>query len=189
MNNASFDEADALVTRMLDQYNRLDYDLLLKRARIRQCQMKYEDAILDANLAHNILPQRVEAYHVLSEFLIALNDHQQALKLLEILNKMEDNPSVTSQYEMIKQNLSQKKPVVQSKQQTKMQKQISSVMGDYYKVIEKSQDGVIRAHIEKERNKRAKQVAESLAKGVGLPVNLFKKKKREIREKNNTLLQ
>ena len=62
-------------------------------------------------------------------------------------------------------------------------------MGDYYKVIEKSQDGVIRAHIEKERNKRAKQVAESLAKGVGLPVNLFKKKKREIREKNNTLLQ
>lgn len=38
--------------------------------------MKYEDAILDANLAHNILPQRVEAYHVLSDFLIALNDHQ-----------------------------------------------------------------------------------------------------------------
>ena len=107
MNNTEFDEADKLVTRMLDQYNRLDYDLLLKRARIRQCQMKYEDAILDANLAHNILPQRVEAYHVLSDFLIALNDHQQALKLLEILKKIEgdSNPQVQSQYEMIKQNI------------------------------------------------------------------------------------
>lgn len=51
MNQKNFEEADTLVTRMLDQYNRLDYDLLLKRARIRQCQMKYEDAILDANLA------------------------------------------------------------------------------------------------------------------------------------------
>ena len=51
MNQKNFEEADTLVSRMLDQYNRLDYDLLLKRARIRQCQMKYEDAILDANLA------------------------------------------------------------------------------------------------------------------------------------------
>lgn len=38
--------------------------------------MKYEEAILDANLAHNIMPQKVEAYHVLSDFLIAMNDHQ-----------------------------------------------------------------------------------------------------------------
>jgi len=38
--------------------------------------MKYEDAILDANLAHNIMPHKVEAYHVLSDFLIAMNDHQ-----------------------------------------------------------------------------------------------------------------
>ena len=52
----NFEEADKLVTRMLENYNRLDYDLLLKRARIRQCQMKYENAILDANLAHNIQP-------------------------------------------------------------------------------------------------------------------------------------
>jgi len=37
MNNKEFDEADKLVSRMLDQYNKLDYDLLLKRARIRQC--------------------------------------------------------------------------------------------------------------------------------------------------------
>ena len=76
MNKKEFDEADKLVSRMLDQYNKLDYDLLLKRARIRQCQMKYEEAILDANLAHNIMPQKVEAYHVLSDFLIAMNDHQ-----------------------------------------------------------------------------------------------------------------
>ena len=56
MTAKDFDAADKLVTRMLDQYNRLDYELLLKRARIRQCQMKYEDAIPDANLAQNILP-------------------------------------------------------------------------------------------------------------------------------------
>lgn len=37
MNKKEFDEADKLVSRMLDQYNKLDYDLLLKRARIRQC--------------------------------------------------------------------------------------------------------------------------------------------------------
>ena len=29
----------------------------------------------------------------------------------------------------------------------------------------------------------------TLARGVGLPVNLFKKKKREFRERNNNLLQ
>jgi RecA-family ATPase len=37
MNKKEFDDADKLVSRMLDQYNRLDYGLLLKRARIRQC--------------------------------------------------------------------------------------------------------------------------------------------------------
>ena len=30
-----FDEADALATRMLTSYNKFDYELLLKRARIR----------------------------------------------------------------------------------------------------------------------------------------------------------
>ena len=47
----SFDEAEALATRMLDNYNRFDYELLLKRARIRQCLSKFDEAILDANLA------------------------------------------------------------------------------------------------------------------------------------------
>ena len=30
-----FEQADKYVTRMLESYNRLDYDLLLKKARIR----------------------------------------------------------------------------------------------------------------------------------------------------------
>lgn len=55
--------------------------------------------------------------------------------------------------------------------------------------MDKSQESIIRAHLEKERAKRAKDVAEKMAKEVGLPVNLFKKKKREFREKNNNLLQ
>jgi hypothetical protein len=47
--------------------------------------MKYEEALLDATLAHNILPQRMEAYNVLSDFLVALNDHKTALQILHIL--------------------------------------------------------------------------------------------------------
>ena len=88
-----FGEADALISRMLDQYNRYDYDLLLKRARIRQCQMKYEEAVLDANMAQNIMPQRKEAYYALCDFLVTLNDHQQAVKLLEILKDYEGRSS------------------------------------------------------------------------------------------------
>jgi hypothetical protein len=49
-----FEEADALCTRMLNDYNQYDYDLLLKRARIRQCLMKYEEATLDANFAMHV---------------------------------------------------------------------------------------------------------------------------------------
>jgi hypothetical protein len=62
-------------------------------------------------------------------------------------------------------------------------------MSDYFRVIDKSQETSIRAHLAKERNKRAAMVAENLANGVGLPINLFKKKKREFREKNNVLLE
>ena len=47
--------------------------------------MKYEEAALDANLALHVLPQRIDAYYVLSEFLIALNNYSEALKLLQIL--------------------------------------------------------------------------------------------------------
>ena len=49
--------------------------------------MKYEEAKLDANLALNILPQRLEAYVILSEFLVALGDYSEALKLLEVIHQ------------------------------------------------------------------------------------------------------
>lgn len=71
---------------MLNDYNKLDYELLLKRARIRQFQMKYEEATLDANLALQVLPQRVEAYYMLSDFFVAQNNYAEALKFLEILH-------------------------------------------------------------------------------------------------------
>lgn len=49
--------------------------------------MKYEDALPDANMAHNILPHRLDAYYVLSDFLMAVNEHEKAIKLLEVLVK------------------------------------------------------------------------------------------------------
>ena len=65
--------AESLATRMLKAYDALDYDLLLKRARTRQCLMRYEDAVIDANLAQNIQPQRLDAYQVLADLLVAMN--------------------------------------------------------------------------------------------------------------------
>jgi hypothetical protein len=47
---------------MLQDYNQYDYELLLKRARIKQCLMKYEEAALDANFAMHVCPHRIEAY-------------------------------------------------------------------------------------------------------------------------------
>jgi hypothetical protein len=43
----------------------------------------------------------MDAYYVLSDFFIALNDHQSALKQLEILNQHEgdSNPFIKNQYE------------------------------------------------------------------------------------------
>lgn len=46
-----FEEGEQLATRMLGDYNHFDCDLLLLRARIRQCLLKYEEALADANLA------------------------------------------------------------------------------------------------------------------------------------------
>jgi len=71
---------------MLNDYNPFDYGLLLKRAKIKQCQMRYEDAVLDANLALRILPQRLEAYYVLSDLLLGLNKLEEAFKVLEVLH-------------------------------------------------------------------------------------------------------
>ena len=56
---------------MLRDYNAFDYNLLLQRARIRQCLMKYDDALADANVALQAQPCRLEAYHQLSDCLIA----------------------------------------------------------------------------------------------------------------------
>lgn len=46
-----FEQAEKMCTKMLEVYNKFDYELLLKRARIRQCLMKYDEALLDASLA------------------------------------------------------------------------------------------------------------------------------------------
>ena len=65
--------------------------------------MKYEEAALDANFAMHIQPHRLDAYQALAEFLIALNNYPEALKLLEILHYR--NPSdaiIRSQYEQIR---------------------------------------------------------------------------------------
>jgi len=37
--------------------------------------MRYEEAALDAHVALKVLPQRIEAYFVLSEFLVAMNNY------------------------------------------------------------------------------------------------------------------
>ena len=57
-----FEEAELLATLMLTSYNQFDYELLLKRARIRQCLMRYEEALLDANLALKMVPDCLDAY-------------------------------------------------------------------------------------------------------------------------------
>ena len=56
ISDKQFEEADEVCSKMLTNYNKLDYELLLKRARIRQCLMKYEEAALDARLALHVLP-------------------------------------------------------------------------------------------------------------------------------------
>ncbi|CDW87758.1 mynd finger [Stylonychia lemnae] len=119
-----FEEAENLSTRMLSDYNKFDYELLLKRARIRQCQMKYEEAALDANLALHVLPQRIDAYYVLSEFLIALNNYSEALKLLQILyNYNPDNQMIKTQFEQIREKERKKQPKNQTKLEIKAKRQ------------------------------------------------------------------
>jgi hypothetical protein len=66
-----FELAEQVATRMLTDYNRYDKELLLKRARIRQCLMKYEEALLDANLALLMNPIDTEVISYLSDCLIA----------------------------------------------------------------------------------------------------------------------
>jgi hypothetical protein len=70
---------------MLANYNKFDYELLLKRARIRQCLMKYEEALLDANLALKIVPDCLDAYHLVSDCLIATSKYTEAAKILNLM--------------------------------------------------------------------------------------------------------
>lgn len=96
MQDQKFDEADHLCSRMLTDYSQYDYDLLLKRARIRQCLMNYEGAAVDANFAMHVSPHRLEAYKALAEFQVALNNYPEALKILEVLNHCYDDPIIKS---------------------------------------------------------------------------------------------
>lgn len=56
--------------------------------------MKYEEAALDANLALHVLPQRIDAYYVLSEISVGNNNYSEALKLLEILHTHDPKDSL-----------------------------------------------------------------------------------------------
>ena len=89
-----FDTADQLATRMLHDYNTFDYELLLKRARIRQCLMRYDDALADASLALNGCPQRADAYSIVSDCLIASQKLTEAVKLVEIMHRREPENQV-----------------------------------------------------------------------------------------------
>ena len=84
--NRKFEDGEQLATRMLKNYNSFDYELLLQRARIRQCLMKYEEALADANVALQVQPSKIDAYNLLSDCLIATKRFPEAVKLLQILS-------------------------------------------------------------------------------------------------------
>ena len=73
--------------------------------------MKYEDALADANLALQVQPSRLEAYHLLSDCLIATQRFPEAVKLLQILSRCDpSNATLASQYEMLRQQTESKSP-------------------------------------------------------------------------------
>ena len=64
--------------------------------------MKYEEAVVDANLALQVVPTRIEAYQQLADCLIATQRFPEAAKLLKILSKKdESNTTLKSQYDML----------------------------------------------------------------------------------------
>lgn len=89
---------------MLQDYNRFDYELLLRRARIRQCLDRYDEAVVDAGLALKANPSRLEAYHLLSDCLIATQRFNEASKLLEVLQKRDPENTSSSQYQTLVKN-------------------------------------------------------------------------------------
>ena len=67
--------------------------------------MRYEEALLDANLALKIVPDCLDAYHLLSDCLIATSKFSEAAKILNIMAK--NNPEdagLQRKYEMISQS-------------------------------------------------------------------------------------
>ena len=81
-----FEQSEQLISRMLKDYNPVDHELLLKRSRLRQIQIRYEEASNDASVALNVLPQRLENYQALADMLIGSDRYQEALVVLEILS-------------------------------------------------------------------------------------------------------
>ena len=85
--------------------------------------MKYEEAALDANFAMHVQPQRIEAYQALAEFMIALNNYPEALKLLEILHfRNPQDAIIKSQYEQIREIEKKRQNKSAAKQLTQMMK-------------------------------------------------------------------
>ena len=61
----------------------------------------------------HLAPNRIEAYQVLADFLVALNRHSEALKILEILTNNDPNGAdqiLRSQYEQIREKERKKSP-------------------------------------------------------------------------------
>ena len=85
MREQKYDQAEELVNKMMTNYSQYDYNLIMKRARIKQIKMKYEDAIEDANLALFVDPLRFEAYEALYDFCIAENKQEMVFKVLKNL--------------------------------------------------------------------------------------------------------
>lgn len=78
--------------------------------------MRYEEASLDAHLALKVAPQRIDAYYALSDFLVALNNHQDALKILEILHRHDPGDiGIKGQFEQIRAKESKKSAKMQAK--------------------------------------------------------------------------
>ena len=64
--------------------------------------MKYDDALLDANLALQVVPTKHDAYQQLADCLIATQKSPEAVKLLDILSKRdESNKTLKNQYETL----------------------------------------------------------------------------------------
>lgn len=128
---------------------------------------------------------------MLSDFLIALNEHEKALKVLSILVSQDQNPIIKNQYEMIKANVAQRKQPAQSKQQINLQKQIQNVRNECFctlKLDETSANTQIRKLLEMERGVQVSRHAQAMAKELGIPPQMYHVKAREFRRRHQEIL-